>query len=45
MSDDPSTIGVGHCINTYQKCPKCGGTNFEAGWPTPFRAFCEEWEV
>lgn len=21
--------GIMHGINTYQKCPKCGGTNFE----------------
>lgn len=26
MADDGSVM---HSINTYEKCPKCGGTNFE----------------
>lgn len=27
---DPEFLITGiHGINTYQKCPKCGGTNFE----------------
>jgi len=36
MTDKPTppdfavsaTKNIGHSINTYQTCPKCGGTNF-----------------
>jgi len=27
--NEASLISVGHIINTYKKCPECGGTNFE----------------
>jgi uncharacterized Zn finger protein (UPF0148 family) len=27
--DRPLEWGIGHVINTYKKCPKCGGSNFE----------------
>ena len=29
FTDSGSTNGVGHFVNTYKTCPKCGGTNFE----------------
>jgi hypothetical protein len=29
MDNKDLNVGMNHMINTYQKCPSCGGTNFE----------------
>lgn len=29
LTSGGSTGPIGHMVNTYQKCPRCGGTDFE----------------